>query len=156
MELSITTIAATTTAIMAVATFCYIRKQYKIHYDSKLTGFIKESDSKQSPYKLECSLVNSGSVPIVVNKIFYILKDIDNSIIQKNKVDSLENNKMPIIIEGQKMAIAIIPFYQWTCNKNIVMSCINNLDKTNRIELIFEYVVYNKRKETSFCFEFKA
>ena len=155
MELLIT-IATIITAIMAATTFYYVQKQHKIHYDSELTGFIKESESKQSPYKLECLLVNPGGVPIVVDKIFYILKDINNSIIQKDKVDSLENNKIPIIIQGQKMAIAIIPFYQWTYNKNIVMSCVDDLDKTNEVELIFEYVVYNKRKETSFYFKFKT
>ena len=148
-------IAPVIIAIMASVTFYYVRKQHKIHYDSELTGFIKESESKQGLYKLECFLVNSGGVPIIVDKIFYILKDANNSIIRKDKVDNLENNKIPIIIEGQKMAIIIIPFAQWTCNKKIIMAFVNNLDKINKIELILEYVVYNKRKKISLSFKFK-
>jgi len=145
-------------AISAIATIVlayYAYQQYKKHYDSELDGFIKESKSKGGQFKLECTLVNSGGVPILIKNISYSLEDSKKSeSLYYDKVDKfyIENQdklnecKMPLSIKVKDTVILVLSFVHWDSNGHILILP----DKNKRIDTIkikFDYLVYKTFKK---------
>jgi len=148
LQCLILTISPLISALVAIATLVYVRKQHKIHYDSELTGYAKPSLKRNgSRFSLDCTLVNSGGLPIVIDKISYsffseknkreYLKDVDNSKILAN---------IPLTLEKSKSITITIPFLEWDYNGHSLFGQISDLQKVSRIEIIFQYFVYKTAK----------
>lgn len=139
-------------AVAAIATFVFVYKQHKIHYDSELTGYIKRSLKKNnSRFSLDCTLVNSGGIPIVLDKICYSFFSKKNrqsylQEVDKSKILYGSNLDTSWTLEKSQSITITIPFVEWDYNGHSAFGWISELGKVNKIEIIFQYFVYKTSK----------
>lgn len=145
----ISAFATVMSVVVAAVSTCFIRRQYKIHYDSELTGYIKKSLKRIGHFSLDCTLVNSGGVPISIKRISNSFprkkkqnypKEFDKSTLITSSIS------IPYTLGGFQSITFTISFLEWDYNGRSLFAWIEDLKRIQEVEIFFQYFVYKTSK----------